>query len=282
MLLGGLAIAIVFLTAIPLSNSLVVSESASTSETVADIDRAAEREASVNRGLRAIVRDADPNDPAALNRSLRNFSRYYTNVSGQQDGVYVNATVNVTASRGGVVNATGGDFKAYNRTLDSPPHNGWVLIEDSERISMFVMQINKTDSRGKPNFTLSVSNASGTTWQMRIDGGANTTVKINTPDGSSWTDYCSSNGDLNLDIKAGECRTDTGRSPFPTYTETVNEPYSVRYDNAQKITDGSYRLAGIGEFPTGNSSAVVVPAVELTYVGPDTTYERRVLVNETS
>ncbi|PSP62241.1 hypothetical protein BRC76_04825, partial [Halobacteriales archaeon QH_8_67_36] len=75
LLLGGLAIAIVFLTAIPLSNSLVVTESASTSETVGDIDSAAEREAGVERGIRTLINTSDNRRLAALNRSVRNFTR---------------------------------------------------------------------------------------------------------------------------------------------------------------------------------------------------------------
>lgn len=98
LLLGGLAIAIVLLTAILLSNSLVVTESASTSETVIAMDQAADREASVERGVRALLAQTNTSNVSAVKASLRDFSTYYTDVSGQQDGVYVGATVNISAS----------------------------------------------------------------------------------------------------------------------------------------------------------------------------------------
>lgn len=115
LLLGGLAIAIVFLTAIPLSNSLVVSESASSSETVDDIDRTERREASVERGIRAVLSDVNTSNRTAVNESLRAFSTSYTNASGQQGGVYVNATYNPSEDQ---VNTTyvGSDV-SYTRTI---------------------------------------------------------------------------------------------------------------------------------------------------------------------
>jgi len=122
LLIGGLAIAIVFLTAIPLSNSLVVTESASTSETVSDIDRTAEREASVERGIRAVVQNST-NTETDIENSLKNFTANYTTVSAQRDGVYVDAEL-LTYSPGSVdieITYVGPDTR-YARTITVNPN----------------------------------------------------------------------------------------------------------------------------------------------------------------
>ena len=98
LLLGGLAIAIVLLTAIPLANSLIVTESASTSETVTDIDTVAREEAAVVRSVETIVERSDTVDE--LRWGLQNYSATYTRVRGASTGVYVNTTVNEGDSEG--------------------------------------------------------------------------------------------------------------------------------------------------------------------------------------
>jgi len=284
LLIGGLAVAIVFLTAIPLSNSLVVSESASTSDTVADIDRAAEREASVERGLARVLASVDTTNTTAVNNSLQNFTRTYANVSGQQDGVYVNATVNVDESRGGVVNGTD-DFRKYS---GGGNQQNWDLVSDTETISEFSMWLNQTNS-GNPTFEVIVSGSSGDEWRVELSRGTGSnspkTVEIIQPDGS--TETCTSTGDIRLDLKSGTCTMYTGTgSPttveFTSFSESLSEPYDIRFERSNNVNLGRYRLAAVGDFDSGSLSAVVVPAVKLQYVGPDTSYTRTILVEEES
>lgn len=286
LLLGGLAIAIVFLTAIPLSNSLVVSESASSSETVSDIDSAAQREAAVERGIRTLLSDVNTSNKAALNRSLRNFSRYYTNVSAQQDGVYVNASLNVSASPGGLVNnSDSANFKSkssyyYNGTSND---NDWNLTEDATRISEFRMTLTKVPSNS-PNFTVKITNASSHRWTLRVSPvtSDNKTIWVRNSSSGTWRKECEGRKPIDLDLQAGTCSTDTESEQFDSYSEFIEGPYTVRFENGHVVNRGSYRLGAVGTFPNGNGNTVVVPAVDLRYVGPSLSYTDTIQVNETT
>jgi len=287
LLLGGLAIAIVFLTAIPLSNSLIVSESASSSETVSDIDRVATKEVSVNRGVRTLIAEVNTSNRTALNQALQDFSRHYTNVSGQQNGVYVNASLNVTASRGGVVNSgSATNFEPYDGNSPGSQFD-WDVVDDATEITEFTMNLTKINGNQNNGFRVNITNASGSQWELRTHdpGGADPVVETRNATGS-WQTVCTGSTPIQLDIQAGTCTTDAG-SPtattvsFETYTATVDGPYYVRFQNGNRA-GGDYRLAGIGTFPNGNANIVIVPALDLTYVGPDASYDRTILVNETS
>ncbi|WP_277541708.1 hypothetical protein [Haloarcula laminariae] len=286
LLLGGLAIAIVFLTAIPLSNSLVVSESASTSETVADIDRAAEREASVERGVRALVREADADDPATLNRALENFSQYYTNVSGQQDGVYVNATVNQTESAGNITEVYDtSDFRSPGG--DS---NNWSLSQNTDEIAVFNATI--TEYRGQFNFR--VENNSEY-FELRVQTNAGDTVVYREDSLSGGrTEVCRQDlsavpgARIELDLVNGTCKTTSSPTTqrFDSY-DVLDEPYTRVEANQGQNVGGSYRYGATGQFPVAEHGSartrfLVDNVVDFTYVGPETSYDRTILVNDTS
>lgn len=120
LLLGGLAIAIVLLVSIPLTNSLVVTQSASSSETVTEIDAVAREEAAINRSVESIVDRS--NSVEELNWGLQNYSATRTRVRGASNGVYVNVTVNKTDSRGTELNISYvGPDASYNRTIVEDP-----------------------------------------------------------------------------------------------------------------------------------------------------------------
>jgi len=275
LLLGGLAIAIVFLTAIPLSNSLVVSESAASSETVSDIDRTVDREASVERGVRALANEMDTSNINELNRSLWNFSRDYTRISARRDGVYVNATV-----------SPGDSLQEVDRsTLSKPgPASGnWNddLVTGSRRITEFNVTVTGVNNPGTTAaYEVRISDASGF-WAVRVyedtSTGA-TEVSVN-DDGTGWTDVsgCTGTTPMTVNITEGTC---SGGGTFTTYDERLSGPYTVSFGNSGK-NSGEFRFVGSGTFPAV-SPTVLNPAVEVEYVGPDTSYERTILVNETS
>ncbi|MDS0259180.1 hypothetical protein NDI56_07220 [Haloarcula sp. S1CR25-12] len=274
LLLGGLAIAIVFLTAIPLSNSLVVSESAASSETVSDIDRTADREASVERGVRALANEMDTSNINELNRSLWNFSRDYTRTSAQRDGVYVNATV-----------SPGDSLREVDRsTLSRPgPSNGnWNddLVTGSERITEFNFTVTNVQNPGTTAaYEVRISGDSGF-WAVRVYEEPSTgTTKVSVDDGTGWSEVpgCTGTTPVTVNITEGTC---SGGGTFTTYDASLSGPYTVTFDKSGS-NDGEFRFVGSGTFPAV-TPGVLNPAVEIEYVGPDTSYERTILVNETS
>ncbi|WP_262178446.1 hypothetical protein [Haloarcula laminariae] len=277
LLLGGLAIAIVFLTAIPLSNSLVVSESASTSETVADIDRAAEREASVERGVRALVREADADDPAALNRSLNIFSRYYTNVSGQQDGVYVNATVDIGESEQRL-NLSG---------LEDPGTTGrdareWQPVNETRSITGFNLTL--TDAPPSKYIYVNITNESGYRYTLRArrGPGPDTLVVETFSTTDATTAICDSfTGEITVRVVSGSCSGTGDVHSFPPN----NENSEVSFDLPDSGNPGGrFELTAAGQFDDSvqDDLNLTNPAVDLNFVGPQTSYQRTIQVNETS
>ena len=278
LLLGGLAMAIVFLAAIPLSNSLVVSESAATSDTVRGIDRTADREATVERDLLTIANRTDAvNDTDAFNQTLQNYSRYRMQVSGQQDAVYVNATLNVSASEGGKRTQTDAGF-------DHPSAgNEWTLVEDATTIPAFNFTVDDADPQnpsGTAGFRGNISDASGAVWRLRAydptPSGGPVRVELNHSSRSSWQTVCSGST-VDVDIAAGTCTTGGSTVPIPTnYSAIVSSPYDIEIDNGNRAT-GDYLLLGIGEFDVpGADTTFVVPHVDVVYAGPETSYNRTV------
>jgi len=266
LLLGGLAIAIVFLTAIPLSNSLVVTESASTSGTVGDIDSAAEREANVERGVRRVLVEVNTSNLTAVNQSLRDFSANYSTVSGRSDGVYVNASVNLDASG-----------RSLNRSdLSNPGNNGnqpWEPVNNTTRISTFTIGINEVPSVGNP-FEVTVTDSTGSTVYTLTATGSGSNIEVTTDDGSS-VQSCGPADNVSVDLLAGTCS-------YGGTTESVagfsgsGETYDVTFDNGGGSTEGNFTFVGAGNFYNDSQTSVIDPAIDLTFVGPDTSYTRTI------
>jgi len=281
LLLGGLAIAIVFLTAIPLSNSLVVSESASTSETVGDIDGAAQREASVERGIRTLINTSDNRRLAALNRSVRNFTRYYTRVTAQRDGVYVNVTLNATATEGNITEQrSDSDFK---RPGGSGDQNNWDLARNVGDIAIFNMTMESNTGSGR-NLDIVVTGASGTTNKIDADGPTSGPLTITRTYGSGPTDTICRGTTVELDLVRGTCDGATSGSLDPI-TTGLDEPYRVEFKNGNSVT-GIYTFASTGQFPSSSYSGSgqtsrygVRPVFDVRYVGPDLSYSRTLVID---
>ena len=299
LLLGGLAIAIVFLTAIPLSNSLVVSESASSSETVGDIDSTAQREAGVERGLRTLLDATDNRRPAALNRSVRNFTRYYTRVNAQQDGVYVNVTLNVTATEGNITRqpnsgkfqrpgSPGGPSGPSGPSGPGGPdnNNNWDLARTVTEIAIFNMTM-QSDTGSGNNFDILVTGASGETNRIDADGdGSGATLTITRTYGSGPTETVCRGTTVELDLVKGKCDGATSGS-LPPITDGLDEPYTVRFVSGQSV-DGTYTFAATGQFPSSSYDDAdyerygVRPAFDVRYVGPDLSYNRTLVIDDSS
>ena len=281
LLLGGLAIAIVFLTAIPLSNSLVVTESASTSETVGDIDSAAEREAGVERGIRTLINTSDNRRLAALNRSVRNFTRYYTRVTAQRDGVYVNVTLNATTTEGNITEQrSDSDFK---RPGGSGDQNNWDLARNVDDIAIFNMTMESNTGSGR-NLDIVVTGASGTTNKIDADGPTSGPLTINRTYGSGPTDTICRGTTVELDLVRGTCDGATSGSLDPI-TTGLDEPYRVEFKNGNSVT-GIYTFASTGQFPSSSYSGSgqtsrygVRPVFDVRYVGPDLSYSRTLVID---
>jgi hypothetical protein len=278
LLLGGLAIAIVFLTAIPLSNSLVVTESASSSETVVDIDRAADREASVQRGVGALLREVNTSNVTAVNQSLEQFSASYTNVSARQDGVYVNASVNVSRS---LRDASGEDFEHPRNN-----RNNWDLVANSTRTVQFSALVAGAPPTDSNAFTITFdSTDSSDFWRVRVyNQTPSGPMVVETDDSgpSSWQTACVGSQPVEIRIHEGTCTVDGTTSGFATnYTSFAGESYTVDFDNGNSANVvGNYTYVGDGDF-TANDLPIGAPVIDLEYIGPDVSYQRTTVVNET-
>ncbi|MDS0282977.1 hypothetical protein [Haloarcula onubensis] len=286
LLLGGLAMAIVFLAVIPLSNSLVVSESAASSETVREIERTADRQATIERAIRTLANRTDAvNNTDAFNATLRNYSLYRTHVSGQQSGVYVNASVNVTASGKG----------ASNSSFTEPvsDDNDWSLTNGAEQISEFNITVEDSGPgqfgpRSSPSatshFRVNVSNASGDRWRLRLVkvGSPPNDIAVDVmPPGGTWTNGVCSGQDYTIDVQSGTC-TKGGATigTFQSYTDTLTAPYDIRYENGHRVYDSYWNLTATGDFNDNLDKSIGVPYVDIVYNGPDTSYTRTIEVDE--
>jgi len=278
LLLGGLAIAIVFLAAIPLSNSLVVSESASSSDAIEEIDAAAEREASVERGLRSLARDANTSNASKFNRTLRNFSTYYTNVSGRQDGVYVNASLNPDES------ARTLSAQEYTVPDGSPGNQPWSPVNNSTRISGFNATFNRTETTAPESqpFQLTISNDSGVQYRLEAYTRTNAgTKKLFVDPDSGPGDCTSTTDDLKIDVLNGTCYIGSTEDPVSGFSPGDGE-YDIQIGDKPNQATGSFTLAADGDFHSGISNddefALIIrmPAIDLLYAGPDASYERTI------
>jgi len=268
LLLGGLAMAIVFLAAIPLSNSLVVTESAATSDTVRKIDQTADREAAVVRSIQTIANRTDAADnPDEFNRTLQNYSAHRLRVAGQQSGVFVNATLNRSASA---------------RRSESTIHDSgddWTLSEHSGRIYEFDITVRDSPfSPGLSEFTVTIaSESSAENWQLTVREQPDDDVVVTTSE--SGGTYCEGTT-VQIDIRAGTC-TEGGSTETlgPTYRDTVTGPYTVTYDDTSGW-DADYTVVATGEFPN-TASDLAIPYVDVTVEGPDASYTRTISTEET-
>ncbi|PSP84066.1 hypothetical protein BRC96_06060 [Halobacteriales archaeon QS_6_64_34] len=266
LLLGGLAIAIVFLTAIPLSNSLVVTESASTSETVGDIDSAAQREADVERGVRRVLAGVNTSNLTAVNQSLRDFSANYSAVSGQGDGVYVNASVNPDASG-----------RSLNRSeLSNPGNNGtqpWDPVNNTTWISTFTIGVNETLGGGNP-FEVTVTNSTGSTVYTLTATKSGSDIEVTTDDGSS-VQSCGPADNVSVDLLAGTCSYGGTTESVASFSGS-GETYDITFEDGGGSTEGDLTFVGAGNFYNDSQTSVVNLAVDLTFIGPDTSYTRTI------
>jgi hypothetical protein len=82
-------------------------------------------------------------------------------------------------------------------------------------------------------------------------------------------------------VLSGTCSYDATTESMATFSPT-DGPYTIEFEDGGGRTEGSFAFVGAGDFYPGQETTVVSPAIDLTYVGPDASYERTILVNETS
>lgn len=273
LLLGGLAMAIVFLAVIPLSNSLVVTESASTAETVHDIDRTADREATITAAIRSLANRTDAaNNTDEFNRTLRNYSTYRMQVRGQQSGTYINTTMNMSASE-----------REISGTLTPPPNFATDnLVTGAEHISVLTVTgttLQRTNNPDTAAFTVRVYNDSGYSWRVRAyrEPPSDDIVVETTHDGvAGWQSTgCTARTPVTLNIAAGTCTAGGTTGGFDSNYTVVEGPYNVEF-NGPASDSGTYRVVSSGEFPLSSSPELAIPYVDIFYQGPETSYERTI------
>lgn len=283
LLLGGLAIAIVLLVAIPLANSLVVTQSASSSETVTEIDSVAREEAAIDRSVNSIVDRSDSVEE--LKWGLQNYSATRTRVRGTSNGVYVNVTVNKADSEGAErLQTDGSDF-------DDPGTGGstnWQVVDSADAIGSFNLTIEDANNPASPSagaFTIEIIGDSGDVWRLRAyRTSPSGPLTVETQEGSDpWQTACTGSTPVEVDIEAGTCTISGSTVPLPSeYTGSTNQPHRIEVTKGNNA-GGDYRFTGRGDFSaTGgeNSAYPAIPAIDISYVGPDASYNRTIIAEE--
>ncbi|WP_284007788.1 hypothetical protein [Haloarcula pelagica] len=287
LLVGGIAIAIVFLLSIILTNSLVVTTYTATPESADRIEEVEDRETAVRQDLTTVAAAVRNNTTfsnfnSTFNTSLQNYTRYRTRVSGSQSGVYINATLNATASNGGYIRSTPSITPVGFRAPTPPNPSDWVVAEDVDSVSVF----NFTATGDSEDFVLTVEGDSGDVWELEITGSSGYGEVVVTPPGGTATTVCSSTSpgeDIDVDLVAGTCTVGGTTSTFATFESSVDEPYDeIAVQKGNKFR-GYVWYASTGTFSNGKTGGYpATPAVDLTYTGPQTSYNRTiVLENET-
>ena len=294
LLVGGIAIAIVFLLSIILTNSLVVTSYTATPESADRIEEVEDRETAVQQDLTVIadaVRDNTTfsNYNSTLNESFRNYTQYRTRVSSTQSGVYINATMNGTASEGGYLTA---DSATSPGAGIRPPGGGstnWDLGTSVGSVAVFNFTATGTTSAGPPSatFDIIVENASST-WQLEVSAAPAGVgdVAVDPPGPAGPTTYCSnttSGGEIEVDLLAGRCTDGSGSpSSFPTFDDTLDGPYTRIHIVRGNKLEGTLWYASTGTVPNKEGGYPVTPAVDLTYTGPQTGYNRTVMLENST
>ncbi|MFC7075783.1 hypothetical protein [Haloarcula halophila] len=295
LLVGGIAIAIVFLLSIILTNSLVVTSYTATPESADRIEEVEDRETAVQQDLTTIATAVRSNTTfsdynSSLNASLRNYTRYRTRVSGSQSGVYINATLNRTASEGNITSQTGSSPTNFQRPDPSGPGPGydWTIANDVDQIVLFNLTLSNVIGGPSNTFTIEVTGqgGSGSSWRLEaVPSGGD--IRIDTTTG---TDVCpSGTSDPELNLIAGTCKGSSGPPEnFTTFEDTLDKPYNIEIRNGNKVNDGKYWYGSTGEFPSTSynsgdySPYPITPAVDLTYTGPQTGYNRTIMLENST
>lgn len=290
LLVGGLAIAIVFLLSIVLTNSLVVTTYTATPESADHIETVADRQSAIERDLRIMTTAVRNNTTMATfnstyNSTLRNYTRYRTRVSGTQSGTHVNVTWEPSTSEGRYIKSTPSSPGSGFRVPGGGPST-WDLATNVDRISAFnFTATSTTGATPAPEFTVIVRGDSGDQWELSVDQVGTGEVIVDPP-GSSPTTVCSSPSsgpDIEVDLLQGECTVGSTTASFPTFESSLDKPYTrVRIERGEKIR-GTLLYASSGSFPRDTSGGyAVIPVVNVDYTGPGTSYERTVTLENST
>ncbi|MGB9931843.1 hypothetical protein [Haloarcula amylolytica] len=282
LLIGGIAVAIVVFSTILFAHSLAVTDGITTTGSADTIERSADREASVERDLGVLAARTRGDDldgfEERYENALRNYTRTHNRVVASSGGTYLNATLNESSSLGTEVNQT--TASRFDRPGGTGSNVHWDIARSVDRVVVFNLTVTRIPGVGR-EFIVKVEGDSGDTWKMVVTEPGNKEVAVTPPSGPTTT--CSGSGDADVDLLAGTC--DIGGTPgtFPSFTETLDAPYTVRIEKGNRAR-GTYRFAAIGNFPgtsydSGDTAPYpVVPAVDTTYDTPSASYNRTVRV----
>jgi hypothetical protein len=282
LLIGGMAVAIVVFSTILFAHSLAVTDGITTTGSADTIERSADREASVERDLERLAAETRGDDvdgfEGRYDRALRNYTRTHNRVVANSGGPYLDATLNESASLGTEVNQT--TISRFTRPGGTGSNVDWDIARSVDRVVVFNLTVTSIPGVGR-EFIVRVEGDSGDTWEMVVTEPGNKEVAVTPPSGSTTT--CSGSGDADVDLLDGTC--DIGGTPggFPSFTATLDAPYTVSIEKGNRAR-GTYRFAAVGDFPgtsydSGDTASYpVVPAVDTTYDTPAASYNRTVLV----
>ncbi|GCF14779.1 hypothetical protein Harman_27140 [Haloarcula mannanilytica] len=282
LLIGGVAVAIVVFSTILFAHSLAVTDGITTTGSADTIERTADHEASVERDLGRLAVETRGDDldgfETRYEDALQNYTETHNQVAASSGGAYLNATLNESASLGNETNQM--TESKFNRPGGTGSNFNWDIARSVNRVATFDLTVTRIPGMGR-EFIIKVEGASGDTWKMVVTEPGNKVVAITPPSGSTTT--CSGYGDADIDLLSGTCDIDGTTVTFPSFTETLDAPYTVRIKKGNRAR-GTYRFAAIGDFPDTSYDPIdtepypVVPAVDVTYDTPSASYNRTVFV----
>lgn len=236
----------------------------------------------------------------ALRENVSQYGRYYANMSFDDGIVFVNVTLNESASREGQYIIQNASSTTGNANFDNSwnSNNPWTVTDDATVLSPFNLTVTEINSHPvhHPKTTLRVENpSSGEFWELRINysdnshpGDEELLVAV-TNDGREG--YREVSDGVTVDLNDGTVN--GARTTGFKFDNFVDPPYKVTFENDgpgahqpkgyyQIGTDKQYlsEHTGPSADPYVVNRGVVVPAFDITYERPELRYNTTIHVQE--
>jgi hypothetical protein len=292
LLAGALLIGVVIVGSIVLLNGVQFADATGSEGSQGAVRNAERLSHMIEQDVEELVRQVRASEPNNLSRALQanlsTYNRYYSAMQISDGAVFVNLSLDVSASRGGLINESG---VRYNDGRS----NNWDPVTNADALSVF--DLNFTKIQGN-DFEVVVSDANTSDqWRMNIQpGGIGLIVTVSNESGVLDTfsmDAAPDAGNdesIDFDLIAGEASDSTGDSGrFAGILQHVGGNYTIEFEDTNN-KEGSYRIGvtdGInygnydgcsGPSDTGDSGCavegyLVTPAIDISYNTPELTYE---------
>ena len=309
LLIGAVVIALVVIGSVVLLNGMKYTDTVGTSGTdgaVADSDRTVGMVESDLEGL--VKRVGNDTSLLTFERELREnltqLRRVYTGMTADRRSVYLNISVNGTASGGGIL-LNQSDQEDF---VGDGGANEWNAVTDTTVVEPFDMTIDDWPSAtgvGSPSqevaLYINATDDDGNLWSLKIndtrEGPSSYTRKITVHNESGvqqvYTndadDWFNDSGPYTIDVLNGRVTTNTTDSGpgLWTFANGVNEPYDITFDNefpgGGQRAKGKYRLAADGSGTGAPASEttplqVINPAFDIYYHQPEVQYTQTVFL----